>query len=98
MYRARGTRLGRDVAVKILPKEMSTDSARKQRFEREEKTISSLNHPNICTLHDIGSQDGVGYLVNGMCGGRDAGEAARERTLAVGTGAEVRGADREPGA
>jgi len=53
VYRARDTRLGRDVAVKILPKEMSADSARKQRFEREAKTISSLNHPNICTLHDM---------------------------------------------
>jgi len=63
VYRAKDTRLGRDVAVKILPKEMSADTARKQRFEREAKTISSLNHPNICTLHDIGSQDGVDYLV-----------------------------------
>jgi len=65
VYRARDTRLGRDVAVKILPKEMSADPQRKQRFEREAKTISSLNHPNICTLHDIGSQDGVDYLVEG---------------------------------
>src|SRR6516225_298251 len=63
VYRARDTRLGRDVAIKILPKEMSADPARKHRFEREAKTISSLNHPNICTLHDIGSQDGVDYLV-----------------------------------
>src|SRR6202049_2399725 len=63
VYRARDTRLGRDVAIKILPKEMSSDPARKQRFEREAKTISSLNHPHICTLHDIGSQDGVDYLV-----------------------------------
>src|SRR3974390_2759377 len=63
VYHAKDTRLGRDVAVKILPKEMSADPQRKQRFEREAKTISSLNHPNICTLHDIGSQDGVDYLV-----------------------------------
>jgi Tol biopolymer transport system component len=63
VYRARDTRLGRDVAIKILPKEMSADPARKQRFEREAKAISSLNHPNICTLHDVGSQDGVDYLV-----------------------------------
>jgi eukaryotic-like serine/threonine-protein kinase len=63
VYRARDTRLGRDVAVKILPKEMSADPARRQRFEREAKTISGLNHPNICTLHDVGSQDGVDYLV-----------------------------------
>jgi len=63
VYRARDTRLGRDVAVKILPKEMSADATRKQRFEREAKTISGLNHPNICVLHDVGSQDGVDYLV-----------------------------------
>ena len=63
VYRARDTRLERTVAIKILPKEMAADAARKQRFQREAKTISSLNHPNICTLHDIGSQDGVDYLV-----------------------------------
>src|SRR6267378_3753117 len=63
VYRARDKRLGRDVAIKILPKEMSADAARKQRFEREAKTISGLNHPNICVLYDVGSQDGVDYLV-----------------------------------
>ena len=63
VYRARDTRLGRDVAVKIMPNEMSADAARKQRFEREAKIISGLNHPNICVLHDVGSQDGVEYLV-----------------------------------
>src|SRR5437762_3377907 len=63
VYRAKDTRLGRDIAIKILPKDMSADPERKQRFEREAKTISSLNHPNICTLHDVGSQDGLDYLV-----------------------------------
>src|SRR5215469_550541 len=63
VYRARDTRLERTVAIKILPTQVSNDPLRKQRFEREAKTISSLNHPNICTLHDIGSQDGVDYLV-----------------------------------
>src|SRR5271169_2607079 len=63
VYRARDTRLERTVAIKILPKEMSADPTRKQRFEREAKAISNLNHPNICTLHDVGSQDGVEYLV-----------------------------------
>jgi Tol biopolymer transport system component len=63
VYRARDTRLERTVAIKILPTQVSTDPVRRQRFEREAKTISSLNHPNICTLHDIGSQDGVDYLV-----------------------------------
>jgi serine/threonine protein kinase len=63
VYRARDTRLERSVAVKILPEQLSKDPIRKQRFEREAKTISSLNHPHICTLHDIGSQDGIDYLV-----------------------------------
>src|SRR5215831_3352962 len=63
VYRAKDTRLERAVAVKILPEQLSKDPVRKQRFEREAKTISSLNHPNICTLHDIGSQNGVDYLV-----------------------------------
>src|ERR1700747_1552014 len=63
VYRAKDTRLGRDVAIKILPKEMSADPQRKERFQREARTISSLNHPNICTLHDIGSKDGLDYLV-----------------------------------
>src|ERR1700746_607530 len=63
VYRARAPRLGRGVAVKILPAEFSADPVRKQRFEREAKTISGLNHPNICVLHDVGTQDGISYLV-----------------------------------
>src|SRR6202049_3682150 len=63
VYRARDTRLDRTVAIKILPAQFSADPARKQRFEREAKTISSLNHPHICVLHDVGHQDGIDYLV-----------------------------------
>src|SRR5262245_20945827 len=63
VYRARDTRLGRDVAIKILPKEVSGDAVRKQRFEREAKTISSLSHPHICVLYDVGHSDGIDYLV-----------------------------------
>jgi hypothetical protein len=63
VYRARDTRLERTVAIKILPAHLSSDPVRKQRFEREAKTISSLNHPHICVLHDVGSQDGIDYLV-----------------------------------
>ena len=63
VYRARDTRLGRDVAVKVLPEALSADPKFKQRFEREAKTISQLQHPNVCTLHDVGEQDGVDYLV-----------------------------------
>lgn len=63
VYRARDTRLERIVAVKILPPHLSSDPVGKQRFEREAKTISSLNHPHICTLYDVGQQDGVDFLV-----------------------------------
>src|SRR6202162_1701610 len=62
-YRARDTRLERAVAIKILPAHLSADPARKMRFEREAKTVSALNHPNICSLFDVGSQDGIDFLV-----------------------------------
>src|SRR5712664_1139805 len=63
VYRARDTRLDRTVAIKILPAQFSSDPILRQRFEREAKAISSLNHPHICVLHDVGSQDGIDYLV-----------------------------------
>src|ERR1022692_3448093 len=63
VYRARDTRLDRTVAIKVLTSHLSDNPELKQRFEREAKAISSLNHPNICTLHDVGSQDGVDFLV-----------------------------------
>jgi len=63
VYRARDTRLDRTVAVKVLASHLSSSPELKQRMEREARAISSLNHPNICTLHDIGSQDGTNYLV-----------------------------------
>jgi len=63
VYRARDIRLERTVAIKILPAHLSCDTSRKQRFEREAKTISGLNHPHICVLHDVGSQDGIDFLV-----------------------------------
>jgi eukaryotic-like serine/threonine-protein kinase len=63
VYRAKDTRLERTVAIKILPAQFSSDPVRKQRFEREAKTISSLNHPHICVLYDVGHQDGTDYLV-----------------------------------
>ena len=61
-YKATDTRLDCTVAIKVLPEHVA-DPDLKQRFEREAKTISSLNHPHICTLHDIGSQDGIDFLV-----------------------------------
>src|ERR1700676_1834582 len=63
VYRAKDKRLDRTVAIKILPAHLSSDPVRKQRFEREAKTISSLNHPHICVLYDVGHQEGIDYLV-----------------------------------
>src|SRR6476660_9666176 len=63
VYKAKDTRLDRTVAVKVLPAHLSSSEEVRQRFEREAKTISQLSHPHICALHDVGSQDGVEYLV-----------------------------------
>jgi serine/threonine protein kinase len=63
VYRARDTRLNRTVAIKVIPRALSTDPARRQRFEREALAISALQHPNICTLYDVGHQDGMPFLV-----------------------------------
>ncbi len=63
VYRARDTRLERIVAIKVLPSRLSSDPDLKQRLEREARAISSLNHPHICALYDIGSQEGIDFLV-----------------------------------
>jgi serine/threonine protein kinase/Tol biopolymer transport system component len=63
VYRARDTRLDRIVAIKVLPTHLADRSELRERFDREAKTVASLNHPHICTLHDIGHQDGIDYLV-----------------------------------
>ncbi len=63
VYLARDTRLDRTVAVKILPPHLSSDPDARQRFDREARAISSLNHPNICTLYDVGHQNGTDFLV-----------------------------------
>src|SRR6202044_717663 len=63
VYRAKDTRLDRTVAIKVLPSHLSSNPELKQRMEREAKAISALQHANICTLHDIGTQDGTYFLV-----------------------------------
>lgn len=63
VYRARDSRLDRTVAIKVLPAHLSDSAEAKQRFEREARAVSSLNHPNICTLYDVGCHDGIEYLV-----------------------------------
>src|SRR5690242_15471698 len=63
VYRARDTRLDRSVAIKILPAHLSQHAASSERFDREARAISSVSHPNICHLYDVGQQDGISYLV-----------------------------------
>ncbi len=63
VYKAKDTRLDRAVAIKVLPAHLSQNEERRQRFEREARLVSSLSHPHICTLHDVGQQDGVDFLV-----------------------------------
>src|ERR1700687_2751009 len=63
VYKARDTRLDRIVAIKVLPAHLADRADLRERFDREAKTIASLNHPHICTLHDIGHQDGIDFLV-----------------------------------
>ena len=63
VYRARDTRLDRTVALKVLPPDLTNDPAARQRFEREARAVAALSHPHICTLHDIGQQDGTDFLV-----------------------------------
>src|ERR1700730_15923112 len=70
VYRARDTRLQRTVAIKVLPAHLSSNPDLHARFEQEAKSISGLQHPNICVVHDIGSQDGVDFMVMEYVAGR----------------------------
>src|SRR6201987_1658801 len=81
VYRARDTRLDRVVAVKVLASHLSSSPELKQRMEREARAISSLNHPHICHLYDIGSQDGTDYLVMEFLEGETLGERLRKGAL-----------------
>jgi serine/threonine protein kinase len=63
VYKARDTRLDRTVALKVLPSHITTDPMLRQRLEREARTISSLDHPHICALYDVGHQNGIDFLV-----------------------------------
>ena len=83
VYRGRDTRLDRTVAVKILPSHLSEDTEAKQRFDREARTISSLNHPHICTLFDIGHHDGIDYLVMEYLEGETLADRLRKGSLPI---------------
>src|SRR5215475_12713516 len=81
VYRARDTRLERTVAVKVLPSHLSTNAELKQRLDREARAISGLQHPNICTLYDVGSQDGVDFLVMEYLEGQTLAERLKRGPL-----------------
>src|SRR5947199_744626 len=83
VYRALDTRLQRIVAIKILPSHLSENPEAKQRFDREARTISSLNHPNICSLYDVGHQDGIDYLVMEYLEGESLADRLRKGPLPV---------------
>ncbi len=91
VYRARDTRLERSVAIKVLPPDVSADADRRSRFQREARTVAGLNHPNICTLHDVGESDGTTYLVMELVSGEtlaarlEKGPLALEQALGVAT-------------
>jgi len=70
VYLAKDTRLGREVAIKVLPREVADDADRLARFEREARAVSSLNHPHIITLHEVGTSDSGPYLVLERIDGR----------------------------
>ena len=81
VYRAKDTRLDRNVAIKVLPQHLSSNPDLKQRFDREARAISSLNHPRICTLHDVGHQDGIDFLVMEYLEGETLAQRLRKGRL-----------------
>ena len=83
VYRARDTRLGREVAIKVLPQSFAGDADRLRRFEQEARAVAALNHPNILAVHDIGTQDGSPYIVSELLEGRTLREQLEEGALPV---------------
>jgi serine/threonine protein kinase len=81
VYRARDNRLNRTVAIKVLLTRASAREELRQRFEREARAVSSLNHPHICSLYDIGSQDGLDYLVMEYLEGETLGRRLKRGPL-----------------
>jgi Tol biopolymer transport system component len=83
VYRARDARLGRDVAIKVLPEALAKDADRLRRFEQEARTIAALNHPNILGIHDVGSHDGAPFLVSECLEGQTLREKLKLGPLPV---------------
>src|ERR1051326_3192048 len=83
VYRARDLRLNREVAIKVLPKAVADDPARRERFESEARAASALNHPNIIVVHDIGEENGVFFIVSELIDGESIRSMVRHGPLAV---------------
>ena len=81
VYRARDTRLGRDVAVKVLPDDIAGDPDRLRRFEREARAVAALSHPNVVVVHDVGTDAGRPYVVTELLEGETLGERLRKGAL-----------------
>jgi eukaryotic-like serine/threonine-protein kinase len=83
VYRGRDTRLDRSVAIKVLPAAFAANAQLRARLEREARAISALNHPNVCTLYDVGSQDGTDYLVMELIEGETLADRIARGPLAL---------------
>ena len=89
VYRARDERLERTVAIKVLPQASSADAERRERFRREALALSRLSHPNICAIHDIGTEDGIDYLVMELLDGETLAERLGRGPLALRAALEI---------
>src|SRR5579864_3644303 len=83
VYRARDSKLGRDVAIKVLPEAFAHDAERLSRFQREAKILASLNHPNIATIHGLEQSDGVNFLVMELVPGQTLAERVSTGALKI---------------
>jgi eukaryotic-like serine/threonine-protein kinase len=81
VYRAKDTRLGRDVAIKVLPQTLAKDADRLQRFEQEARVLGALNHPTLLGIFDVGSENGLQYLVSEFLDGQTLRERLNEGAL-----------------
>jgi TolB-like protein/tetratricopeptide (TPR) repeat protein len=89
VYKAQDTRLGRHVALKVLPREFASDADRLRRFEQEARAAGQLNHPNILTVFDVGTQEGAPYIVTELLEGETVGERLRPGALPVRKAVEI---------
>jgi serine/threonine protein kinase len=89
VYRARDTRLGRDVAVKVLPGDLASDPDRRRRFELEARAVAALSHANIVALYDVGTHEGTSFLVSELLDGETLADTLAGGALAVGKAVDV---------